>query len=103
MQVVAEDADLGLNGQFYYMLANESVRDVFACDSTTGAISLIGALDRESVAEYWLTVAAVDRGVPRMSASTEVVLTVGDENDNAPVFQHSSYSGAVNEDALPGQ
>ena len=102
MQVSAEDADLGLNGQFYYMLTNESIHGMFVCDSTTGAISLTAELDRESVAEYRLIVSAVDRGVPRMSASTEVVVTVSDVNDNAPEFKHSSYSGAVNEDALPG-
>jgi len=102
IQVAAEDADLGLNGQFYYVMTNESVHGMFVCDSATGSISLTGELDRESVAEYRLSVIAVDRGVPRMSSVTEVVVTVSDENDNAPVFLHSSYSGAVNEDALPG-
>jgi len=102
IQVVAEDADFGLNGQFYYMMRNESVAGMFVCDSSTGSISLTGEPDRESVAEYRLRVLAVDRGVPRLTSVTEVVVTVSDENDNAPVFLHSTYSGAVNEDALPG-
>jgi len=102
IQVAAEDADLGLNGQFYYVVTNESVPGVFVCDSATGSISVTGELDRESVAEYRLSVGAIDRSVPRRSSFTEVVVTVSDDNDNAPVFLHSSYSGAVNEDALPG-
>lgn len=102
IQVAAEDVDLGLNGQFYYVLTNESVDGVFVCDSATGSISLTGELDRETVAEYRLTVVALDRGTPQMTSIAEVVVTVTDENDNAPVFMQSTYSGAVNEDALPG-
>lgn len=102
IQVAAEDPDLGLNGLFYYVTTNQSVVGMFVCDSSTGSISLTGELDRELVAEYRMSVFAVDRGVPRMSSVTEVVVSVSDENDNAPVFTHSSYSGAVNEDALPG-
>ena len=102
IQVAADDPDLGLNGQFYYILTNESVPGMFVCDSSTGSISLTGELDRESAAEYRMSVVAVDRGVPNMSSVTEVVVTVSDINDNAPVFVQSSYSGAVNEDALPG-
>jgi len=102
IRVAARDPDLGLNGQFYYLMSNESVIGMFVCDSSTGSISLTGELDRESVAEYRLSILAIDRGVPRMSSVVEVVVTVSDENDNAPVFIHSSYSGAVNEDALPG-
>jgi len=102
IQVVAEDADFGRNGQFYYVMSNESVMGMFVCDSSTGLISLTGELDRESVAEYQMSVLAVDRGVPRLTSITEVVVTVSDENDNAPVFLHATYSGAVNEDALPG-
>lgn len=102
IQVAAEDGDLGLNGEFYYVMTNESVHSMFVCDSATGSISVMGQLDRESVAEYRLSVSAIDRGVPRMTSMTEVVVTVSDENDNAPVFLQSSYSGAVNEDALPG-
>ena len=102
IQVAAEDRDLGLNGQFYYVMTNESVLGMFVCDSSSGSISLTGELDRESVAEYRMTVVAIDRGAPRMSSVTEVVVTVSDENDNAPVFVQSSYSAAVNEDALPG-
>ena len=102
IQVAAEDPDLGLNGQFYYLMTNESVPGMFVCDSTSGSISVTGELDRELVTEYRMIVVAVDRGAPRMSSMTEVVVSVSDENDNAPVFVHSSYSGAVNEDALPG-
>jgi len=102
IQVIASDADLGLNGQFYYVVTNESVPGMFVCDSSSGSISLTGKLDREAVAEYWMSVVAIDHGTPRMSSATEVVVMVSDENDNPPVFSQSSYSAAVNEDALPG-
>lgn len=102
IKVAAEDPDLGLNGSFYYVMTNESVPGMFVCDSSSGSISLIGQLDRESIVEYQMSIMAVDRGTPRMSSMTEVVVTVSDENDNPPVFTQSSYSAAVNEDALPG-
>ena len=108
IQVLADDADFGRNGQFYYVLSAAGDDDeaaatgVFVCDSSTGSISSTVALDRESVAEYRLIVRAVDRGAPRLTSVADVVVSVGDENDNAPVFVQTTYGGAVNEDALPG-
>ena len=41
---------------------------------------------------------AKDNGLPSLHTQTTVVITVGDENDNKPVFQGLPYSASVPED-----
>ena len=43
-------------------------------------------LDREDVGFYLITVSAEDGGVPSNSTTVEVLITVGDVNDNDPFF-----------------
>lgn len=59
-------------------------------------------LDREAQSGYLLTVTAKDGGMPSLSDTTDVEISVSDINDNAPVFLKQSYSGSVSEDALVG-
>ena len=58
------------------------------------SLKLVGELDRESVAEYYLEVFATD-GKPkdniRYNATLSVTVIVKDENDNEPVFDISYY------------
>ena len=42
-------------------------------------------LDREEAEVYTLEVEAVDGGVPRLTSTATVTVTVSDLNDNAPV------------------
>jgi len=66
-----------------------------------GVIVTKKLLDRESVAEYHLTVVAQDGGGLQCRSAVRVSLT--DVNDNAPQFvPHSHYAGSVAEDASVG-
>lgn len=38
----------------------------------------------------------------RFSSTCTVTVEVTDVNDNAPVFEHSTYTAVVNESSLPG-
>ena len=58
----------------------------FEINSTTGVISSLVPLDRESIAEYPFNAIATDQGMVPMSTTIEVVVTITDENDEAPVF-----------------
>ena len=53
----------------------------FVLDSETGSLTLIGDLDRESIAEYEVNVQATDM---QSSATAVIVITVDDINDNCP-------------------
>ena len=65
---------------------------------------LVSTLDRESRAEYHLTVVAYDGGEEpgARSASIEVHVIVLDVNDNRPAFEHDSYEAVVPENVPTG-
>ncbi|XP_066480602.1 protocadherin beta-16-like [Tiliqua scincoides] len=59
-------------------------------------------LDREKVAEYNVTVTAIDRGVPRLSSTRMIHIQILDINDNSPVFEESAYQMVLQENNIPG-
>uniref|UniRef100_A0A3P9ABX6 Cadherin domain-containing protein n=1 Tax=Esox lucius TaxID=8010 RepID=A0A3P9ABX6_ESOLU len=59
-------------------------------------------LDRERVSEYNINVTCSDEGVPSLSSSVTLTLQVSDVNDNAPVFERSSYEAYILENNSPG-
>ena len=58
---------------------------------TTAFIYTTETLDREDVSSYLFTITAQDPTSNPLSASAQLVISVGDENDNAPEFPESSY------------
>uniref|UniRef100_A0A452U9E7 Protocadherin beta 6 n=1 Tax=Ursus maritimus TaxID=29073 RepID=A0A452U9E7_URSMA len=60
-----------------------------------------GALDRESQAEYNITITVTDLGTPRLKTQHNLTVTVSDVNDNAPAFSQSSYTLRVRENNSP--
>lgn len=64
----------------------------FAIDSVTGVISSTEPLDREVSSFFSLVVVANDGELPvPKTATTQVEIQVLDVNDNAPIFDESSY------------
>ncbi|KAM6924051.1 uncharacterized protein FYW49_006484 [Xenentodon cancila] len=59
-------------------------------------------LDRERTSEYNITVTCSDEGVPSLSSSVSLTLQISDVNDNAPVFERSSYEAYITENNIPG-
>ncbi|XP_013204919.1 protocadherin beta-18-like [Microtus ochrogaster] len=58
-------------------------------------------LDRESRAEYNITVTVSDLGTPRLTTQHTITVQVSDINDNAPAFTQSSYTLFVQENNSP--
>uniref|UniRef100_A0A8C4YIF1 Cadherin domain-containing protein n=1 Tax=Gopherus evgoodei TaxID=1825980 RepID=A0A8C4YIF1_9SAUR len=54
-------------------------------------------LDREQVLDYSVTVTATDRGTPPLSSITTILVQLSDINDNAPVFNQTSYTLYITE------
>lgn len=69
---------------------------------TVGTLLLAEGLDFETKPLYNLTVVVSDRGVPQRSSSVAAVITIGDVNDNPPVFSRAEYSVSLNEGATAG-
>uniref|UniRef100_A0A5F9CH50 Protocadherin beta 5 n=1 Tax=Oryctolagus cuniculus TaxID=9986 RepID=A0A5F9CH50_RABIT len=61
-----------------------------------------GALDRETRAEYNITITVSDLGTPRLTTRHHVAVQVSDVNDNAPAFSQAAYTLLVRENNSPG-
>ncbi|KAM4621704.1 uncharacterized protein ACJ7VT_006026 [Polymixia lowei] len=100
--ISVHDPDSDSNGQVYCTI-NENIP--FAIKSTSvGFYSLVtdSDLDRERTSEYNITVTCSDEGVPSLSSSVTLTLQISDVNDNAPVFEKSSYEASIVENNTPG-
>uniref|UniRef100_A0A3Q3M5A2 Cadherin domain-containing protein n=1 Tax=Labrus bergylta TaxID=56723 RepID=A0A3Q3M5A2_9LABR len=97
-----QDPDSNDNGRVMCVI-NENIP--FAIKSTTNnffSVVTDSDLDRERASEYNITVTCSDEGVPSLSSSVTLTLQISDVNDNAPVFERSSYEAYIVENNTPG-
>ncbi|XP_059378024.1 putative protocadherin beta-18 [Carassius carassius] len=97
-----QDLDSGENGKVHCSI-NENIP--FTLRSTNANFfSLVtdGDLNRERESEYNISVTCADEGVPSLSSSVTLSLKISDVNDNAPVFDKSTYEASVQENNTPG-
>lgn len=78
-----QDSILDWN-RFFFSIENGNTNFSFAVEPTSGVISVNSPLDREICPVYNLTVTATDNGSPPATGTTNVIVTIGDVNDNAP-------------------
>ncbi|XP_060784124.1 cadherin EGF LAG seven-pass G-type receptor 1 isoform X2 [Neoarius graeffei] len=102
MHIQAIDADSGNNAYLEYHLTDTSPSFPFIINNSTGWITVSMELDRETTEFYTFGVEARDHGVPVMSSSASVSVTVLDVNDNVPTFTQKLYNLKMNEDAPVG-
>ncbi|XP_050707145.1 fat-like cadherin-related tumor suppressor homolog [Eriocheir sinensis] len=102
VQVSASDVDHGVNSLVCYSIKAGNEDHCFTIDDDTGIITVIKKLDREKVTKYQLTLGARDLGTPSNTAMAQVVIQVGDVNDNAPKFTQDNYTVVVQENRAVG-
>ncbi|KAG7261935.1 hypothetical protein CRUP_021088 [Coryphaenoides rupestris] len=86
-RLAASDSDSGQNRELTYGLLDESDPDgMFAVDQA-GVLSVARPLDREASPQHHLVVIATDHGVPPLTGSATVQLSLLDVNDNGPEFE----------------
>ncbi|XP_076298680.1 FAT atypical cadherin kugelei isoform X2 [Lasioglossum baleicum] len=102
-RVLATSKDTGVNADVYYSIIGGNEHKKFQIDAKTGVIAIAEQLDYERARDYFLTIQAVDGGIPPLSNHATVNITVIDSNDNAPVFSEVSYRASVREDAKIGE
>ena len=74
--------------------------DEFEIDSSTGVISTVSTLDRETVSSYSLIISALD--ISGLSSNATVYVVIGDINDNEPRFIQAQYERTISENTAIG-
>nr|Q91Y13.1 RecName: Full=Protocadherin alpha-7; Short=PCDH-alpha-7; Flags: Precursor [Mus musculus]AAK26054.1 protocadherin alpha 7 [Mus musculus] len=102
----ASDADVGSNALLTYRL---STNEHFSLDVPPNheqvkplGLVLRKPLDREEAAEIRLLLTATDGGKPELTGTVQLLITVLDVNDNAPVFDRSLYTVKLPENVPNG-
>uniref|UniRef100_A0A8C6VMR6 Cadherin domain-containing protein n=1 Tax=Naja naja TaxID=35670 RepID=A0A8C6VMR6_NAJNA len=96
------DQDSGDNGK---TVCSVEMNLPFVLKATTNnfyQLVLQSPLDRETVTEYNITITAIDWGSPRLTSTRLVNVQISDVNDNAPLFEKSSYDMQIRENNIPG-
>ncbi|XP_036005287.1 cadherin EGF LAG seven-pass G-type receptor 1 isoform X4 [Fundulus heteroclitus] len=102
IHIQAIDGDSGENARLEYRLTDTTPGFPFTIYNSTGWITVSQELDRETTESYNFGIVTRDHGMPALSSSTSVSITVLDMNDNVPTFTENSYSLKINEDAMVG-
>lgn len=105
IQVVAIDRDEGNNSAVTYSLLDtpDTHSQWFQVDQHTGLITTKLHIDCETEPVPQLTVLAKDNGIPSMSSTATVFVTIHDVNDNEPIFDQSFYNATVSENDPKGR
>uniref|UniRef100_A0A3Q3VVQ8 Cadherin domain-containing protein n=1 Tax=Mola mola TaxID=94237 RepID=A0A3Q3VVQ8_MOLML len=96
------DKDGGENGDVFVRIKNEVPLKLEINYKNYYSLLVDGALDRESVSGYDVTLVATDKGSPPLSSTTVLSIHVSDVNDNAPVFPEPIINIYVSENGQVG-
>ncbi|XP_077588672.1 protocadherin-1-like isoform X1 [Stigmatopora nigra] len=102
LQVRANDADTGANGEIDYSLhqMSEAVQRLLRIDRSTGIIYVKGMVDREEENFLKFFVVAKDRGPNSKSSKVLVTINVRDQNDNAPAVEIRGIGLVTHQDGV---
>ena len=92
-QYVAADNDTGSNAEIAYSLSSAQSPLPFEIGPLSGALTVSGPIDHETVTQYTVTVTASNPDGVSSSVPTDIIVI--DLNDNTPVFMPASYSPMV--------
>uniref|UniRef100_A0A8D0G5G4 Cadherin domain-containing protein n=1 Tax=Sphenodon punctatus TaxID=8508 RepID=A0A8D0G5G4_SPHPU len=102
----ASDADIGTNSMVTYKLSRNDYFSVAEKpnDEHSKSLDMVlkKPLDREESPVHRLLLTATDGGKPELTGTVQLVITVLDANDNAPVFNQSVYKIRLLENAANG-
>ncbi|XP_057588954.1 protocadherin beta-10-like [Hippopotamus amphibius kiboko] len=96
-----KDADSGENGKTVCFIQDHLPFLLKPSMENFYILMTEGALDRESQAEYNITITVTDMGTPRLKTEHNITVRVSDVNDNAPAFTQTAYTLRVRENNSP--
>ncbi|KAL2779030.1 protocadherin alpha-8 isoform 2 precursor, partial [Daubentonia madagascariensis] len=102
----ASDADIGANCVLTYRLSSNDyfTLDVSSKNDENKLVELVlrKPLDREDIPAHNLLLTATDGGKPELTGTVQLLVTVLDVNDNAPIFEQSEYEVRIFENSDNG-
>ncbi|ESO89895.1 hypothetical protein LOTGIDRAFT_164590, partial [Lottia gigantea] len=99
LDATAQGGVEGDSGTIKYSIRSGNDDKQFYITDYTGEVKVASRLDFEIMEQYILTIEAVSREDPNLSASTIVTIDIENVNDNSPVFNQSVYHFTINENA----
>ncbi len=96
-QIIANDADQGINGQISYSIVPSS--PYFFVSPIDGIISTNTSFDYEAKRQYNFQVRARDFGQPSLESYTYVQVNIINQNEYAPEFEKKIYCFLINENS----
>eukprot|EP00731_Ephydatia_muelleri_P030787 Em0022g301a len=81
--------NFGKSGVFVYYLPFQN--PCFTIDSSSGNLSALCSFDREQQSQYTVPVQVKDLSDPSRLAQVDLLVSIGDLNDNAPQFTNAPY------------
>ncbi|XP_019594572.2 protocadherin beta-15 [Rhinolophus sinicus] len=96
-----QDRDSGENGRMVCSIQEDVPFTLKPSVENFYKVITEGPLDRESRAEYNITITVTDLGTPRLKTQHNITVLVSDVNDNAPAFTQTSYTLFVRENNSP--
>ncbi|XP_076594785.1 protocadherin alpha-8-like isoform X9 [Chaetodon auriga] len=96
------DKDGGKNGIVKAVIANDSPFKLDTNYKNYYTLVVNGPLDRETMAQYNVTIVATDEGTPPLSSISIVSVDVSDVNDNPPRFSEPQVNVYVKENSPVG-
>ncbi|XP_001918074.3 protocadherin beta-11 [Equus caballus] len=95
------DRDSGDNGRMICSIPEDLPFTLKSSVENYYTLETESPLDRESKAEYDITITVTDMGSPRLKTQHTITVLVSDVNDNAPAFTQTSYTLWVRENNSP--
>nr|XP_033796923.1 protocadherin-23 isoform X2 [Geotrypetes seraphini] len=100
--LLAVDIDASYDGSIQYQITGGNIGEFFSINATSGELWTAHSLDREDVSNFTIIIECYDLGYPRKSSTSQLQISVIDENDNFPIFSESQYHTSVREDLATG-
>ncbi|XP_030594789.1 protocadherin beta-16-like [Archocentrus centrarchus] len=97
-----EDKDSGENGKVQCLVNDNVPFSLRASSNNFYNLLTDSDLDRERASQYNITITCSDEGLPSLTSSVTITLQISDVNDNAPVFERTSYEAYIVENNTPG-
>uniref|UniRef100_A0A4X2JSN9 Cadherin domain-containing protein n=1 Tax=Vombatus ursinus TaxID=29139 RepID=A0A4X2JSN9_VOMUR len=95
------DLDSGENGKMICFIQDDLPFALKPSVENFYTLVTEGALDRESRAEYNITITVMDLGSPRLKSEHNIAVLISDVNDNPPMFSQRAYKLYLQENNSP--